>query len=328
MASNNDTCAIPYYQLQVIAGVRGSVAVLCCAAIIGAICYYCSCVKCRRCPVKFCRNRYIDLKRYEQRLVLYLTSATLLYILMCVVQFGVLGEDSLSTKGLVKLCSVIGFFQQFSSWIHLLSALWVIGWFSYKYYHDSLNTMEQMPTLCKDILPLFIIVVSAAIVSAVPAVSGSYGLTGGWCWIRSINENCDIDKEGVAYQWLLWYGWVTFFLVFIPSLLCTGICRAYIIARTQGAADPNQIAVRQYEERHAYAFRWLLFTYLLYLLVTAYRLAAYIYTSVSQRFTLGVWVAFAVAMPLGAVCLSWSALIYLWHTDQFNDPNGVGERLQ
>ena len=72
--------------------------------------------------------------------------------------------------------------------------------------------LELIYALSPAVLPLLFV--------WVPFITGDYGKAGLWCWIRRVNDNCELVISGVIQQYTLWYG---------PLLLLTLINTCIII---------------------------------------------------------------------------------------------------
>ena len=65
----------------------------------------------------------------------------------------------------------------------------------------------------------------------VPLLHNAYGLAGGWCWIRAMDDQCTKLKAGLVEQFALWYGPMMLFtvvnvamMVVMASVLCKRAC--------------------------------------------------------------------------------------------------------
>ena len=58
--------------------------------------------------------------------------------------------------------------------------------------------LELIYALSPAVLPLLFV--------WVPFITGDYGKAGLWCWIRRVNDNCELVISGVIQQYTLWYG--------------------------------------------------------------------------------------------------------------------------
>ena len=72
--------------------------------------------------------------------------------------------------------------------------------------------LELIYALSPAVLPLLFV--------WVPFITGDYGKAGLWCWIRRVNDDCELVISGVIQQYTLWYG---------PLLLLTLINTCVII---------------------------------------------------------------------------------------------------
>ena len=326
-ASDDDDndCDLSHQDLVALTAVRASVAGLCCLLCMAVLVAFCWLVKrqgqnCVRDCWTVCKESYSKCREsFEHRLVIYLTVVTLFYLLMFVAQLGALsGSRSVA-------CTVIGFFNQLLSWFYLLVMLWVMACFSYNYYHgtpEPARPLDKIHTFWREVLPILFTTVWSVNSAVIPIVSDSYGLTGGWCWIREEDENCDRYGDGIAYQWTLWYSWVTLSLIAIVSLLIAGSCTALKRWRdNQKRADPALGAsIRLYQKTHGFAFCYLLLTYFpVYSILTGLELTARIlsYLRYEVHHIFALWVIHAIVTPVVAVLLLVAILWYLRYVGGF-----------
>ena len=284
--------------LYAAAGMRGASAFLCTIICCVALWVFC-CIKQGgfNIDLNLCYE-----KCFIHRLVMYLITVTFVYNLMSMAQLFALLKSQI-------LCKCLGFLEQFLSWIQLLVAMWVVGYFSYDYYHGTLE--QEVPVFWKEILPWTLMLLWSATVSIVPVVSGTYGPTGGWCWISDKHHNCNTDKEGIAYQWLLWYVWVAFFMVIICLLLCYATCTARKnCLYYKNRADPELDEVHDKEKKHACNFCILLTSYIpIYAIFTLFEV---ITRALYQAHGVGVlWGIFAFFTQFGTIAVVWAAIWYL-----------------
>ena len=314
------------------------------AIVRGCVAFVCLCC-CTLVLIIFCNRVRRGLKEVEDRtahinfrnrLVFYLTLASLFYNLIQTMQIRVGFKHKPTDGGLETFCGGIGFLNEFAACIHLLVAVWVIGCFAYNYYRGSptqerkrtQRSLEEIPVFCREILPLCVIIIWAGIISGVPFASGSYGLSGGWCWIRTVDDDCNRDEAGVVYQWLLWYGWVIAVWVGFLFLLLFGLAWACVVRYKYRYHEHAQNEVyRDYHLNYGCALFGLFIAFVLgYGLLTVLELIARVDTNKDDNFNAGLWYTYAVITPIGVIFLPISALCYLgccigFDIDQY-PPNG------
>ena len=299
------SCELSKHQLFLLAMTRGASSVVCtvvCAILLGAVC------------------RYMNWRFYEHRLLVYLTVVSLLYLLSVINQFVVLGRDSLDQGVHHGLCTTAATLTQLTLWLQLLVAVWIILYFVFSYGQPSYDFYDPHRALrrCKrEILPLCVVIVWSAIFATVPVITDTYGLIGGWCWIRSLDDDCNLDAIGAVEQWVLFYAWQILLLVSAPIVLVIGVCRSYQIARrTEGTAVDTATAYRKKARASGIALTAYIAIYFLFQVYGLFVLL-YIYVSSSIRSELST--ALVAIAPIRFAFLPLLALLYLYCAGKFPD---------
>ena len=123
-------------------------------------------------------------------------------------------------------CTALAFLMHYSMWMKLCFTGWVsFHLFCLASFNQNLKKLEILYVSTSLLLP--------AAVSAVPAATGSYGLAGAWCWIKSKNEcSSEVYSEGVTEQLALWYGPAAGSLALDSVAVLTAVavltCRTYM----------------------------------------------------------------------------------------------------
>ena len=298
-SANSSTCQLEDYQVNLLCGVRGGCAAVC--AIIYTVLLGVTC---------WCMNR----RFFEHRLLVYLILVSLLNLLANISQFVVLGRNSLDHNIFNGLCTTVATLTQFTAWLQILVAAWILIYFWFSYGQPSYDYYDPHRALrrCKrEILPLCGTVVWAAFIAIVPAITEKYGMIYGWCWIQN---QCNDDPVGIAEQWILYYGWLIILLVCAPVVLIIGVCRSRQIARmSEGIA----VQTAEIYRRKARASAIVLTAYILvYLLFYLYDLCLVI-TDVSKTIPFGMWIIDAATISIRTTVLPLLALLYLYCTGKF-----------
>lgn len=135
---------------------------------------------------------------FSQRLVLNLAITALIHSLSYTVARVNYRSD---LKLLDPYCYFGGFLNQYSAWIEVLALMCIV-------YHLIVGGLLGRPTnpsprlqlvfwLGTYILPLFW--------CWIPWIEHSYGTSGGWCGIRTMDENCKGYRFGQILQFVIWY---------------------------------------------------------------------------------------------------------------------------
>lgn len=136
---------------------------------------------------------------FAYRLALYHVITGLLSGLACVLEAisllyyeASLGEDPPSP------CVAVGFTIQYFVWMKLCFTFWVIfHLFFYAVCYKNLKKLELLYVLTSLMIP--------TVASVIPLVTGSYGMAGSWCWIRTCTGTAAERNAGLIEQFALWY---------------------------------------------------------------------------------------------------------------------------
>ena len=207
--SSNRSCYQPLTgeQLESLSLVFGSVGavsfVFCCVAI-GSILYW---------------KAY---RRRSHRLVLWLLLSTL--FVSAVISLEVMVAKFESGPNIELICKAIGVFLEYAIWTKLLLTFWIN-------FHLFLLTVLWRNYWWLEFVYVLSSLAIPATFSWVPLLHNAYGLAGGWCWIRSVDDQCNQFKTGVVEQFVLWYGPVMLFtvvnvsmMIIMASVLCKRAC--------------------------------------------------------------------------------------------------------
>ena len=169
-------------------------------------------------------------KNFRRRILLFLTASTILYLIFFILQTTAVWKEDIG-EPYARLCTAIGFSIQYFGWQQLLLVSSIAVYFYF--YRVRLKDIfgprrrgEQVPVQVK--LREAGLFVTLLLVPFVPAglglIKDGYGETRGWCWIRSLNSDCEPSVEGILRQIFLWYMWCVFCgaltLVFLIKVTC------------------------------------------------------------------------------------------------------------
>jgi hypothetical protein len=171
-------------------------------------------------------------KKLIIRSALYLLVANLLLVLVQVFEVipttydnGYVGVRS----GWEKACSIIGFFEQVLAWARdLVVTFTVLQLFAivrkpvdFRMPQSECSKITEGISICLCFLVPFTF-------NWIPFLDGYYGLSGHWCWIKYVVEDCGSVKEGFLYMMILYYC-PLMVIVLVTSALCLYILYKWCI---------------------------------------------------------------------------------------------------
>lgn len=136
---------------------------------------------------------------FAYRLALYHVITGLLSGMACVLEAAsLLYYDRPDSDDPPSACIAIAFTIQYFVWVKLCFTFWVtFHLFFYAVCYKNLKKLELLYVLTSLLIP--------TIVSVIPLVTGSYGLAGSWCWIRTCTGTPAEKYAGLVEQFALWY---------------------------------------------------------------------------------------------------------------------------
>ena len=234
-----------------------------------------------------------------QRLYLYLVIGTLFAETAIALSI----EHLWRYKGQETVCEWIGFFVQ---WTHVLVFIFSYEIVIYLLYLV-ISKIRGNPLLpqwvgsrCCGVAIEIIYVALSLLISTtfalVPYVKKSYGVAGPWCWVRSLNENC--EPSGFLTQMI-------FFSMYM-AVGVVGIAASLIFSIVYVKLSTSLREARQLLKRTLYV---MVFQFI-YILIIMCNLGLRLYTLLSRRHQLyGLWLAHAFTIPVGMLISG--PLIYL-----------------
>ena len=234
----------------------------------------------------------------EKRLVICLTAVSTLYEFF--LALGILYYFNSSGEA---FCKADGFLNQYFGSVQLLFALGISSIIFFKVILKK-NTEKKLTCCCgkgmkKEVLFLFVVFIIPALLDLIPFITDSYGSTGPWCWIHSINKNCTTDTAGLAEQIALWnvpFGLMALLTLLLvigaPCLVCYACCKFGI---RRGIVDSLPSLV--------ISLIFLLLTCIMYTAEVAIRSLSSFYHN-----NLVTWKIYAVSAPLGQLAIPWALL--------------------
>ena len=288
--TNNDSnCYRPLTKgqlesLPLIFGSIGVVSFLFCCVAIGSIVY--------------CKAY----QRSSHRLVLWLMISTLFVSAVVALELVVKFQKE---SDIELICEVIGIVSEYAIWTKLLLTFCIN-------FHLFLLTV----LLRKYWWLEFVYVLSSLAFPAtfvwVPLLHDIYGLAGGWCWIRTMDNQCNELKAGIVEQFALWYGPVVLFtvvdismMIIMASVLCKRAC-------CEGnSEDQDPLLPRP---RHLIALKETLplIAYpVTFHILCVFGFANRIQMAITHSPLYGLWLSVAIALPCWGVFASSFVVVHM-----------------
>jgi len=270
--------------LPLVFGSIGVVSFLFCCVAIGSIVY--------------CKAY----QRSSHRLVLWLMISTLFVSAVVALELVVKFQKE---SDIELICKVIGIVSEYAIWTKLLLTFWIN-------FHLFLLTV----LLRKYWWLEFVYVLSSLAFPAtfvwVPLLHDIYGLAGGWCWIRTMDNQCNELKAGIVEQFALWYGPVVLFtvvdismMIIMASVLCK---RAYCEGNSEDL-DPllprprHLIALKETLPLIAYPVT--------FHILCVFGFANRIQMAITHSPLYGLWLSVAIALPCWGVFASSFVVVHM-----------------
>ena len=156
----------------------------------------------------------------------------------------------------------------------------------------------EITTVC---LSVFVPLVGAV----VPLIRGTYGLTGGWCWIRDIHNKCKKHDEWVLYTVLA--------ILYIGGGLLIGICIAFVVIlfcmSTFRSSNSHPLNCRLIRNNLV-----LLAFYLAYFAFSSVGVSTQIHSSTThdENDKYPLWLVYAIGFPFNKLTLLLGFLFYMY----------------
>lgn len=243
-----------------------------------------------------------------QRLYLYFSASTLAYLLTMLLGPIVVFEKEQAA------CAAVGFLSQWTSITELLFTFGITVYLHVLlfrgYCRQSLDFREGTQLLLECLYVAFC-VLSPPTVDWLPFTHDLYGRTGGWCWISSLDRNC--NDVGFEYQLTLQY---------LPILLLTlmtlgTILSAYVLLHCAAWRRPEYDSVSRHQRDRARELLVLLLSVSVASFLIVPEVATQVLFYKGHKPSLGVSVLYAVGTPLGKLGLSAALLFYLYSLRMF-----------
>ena len=288
--TNNDSnCYRPLTKgqlesLPLIFGSIGVVSFLFCCVAIGSIVY--------------CKAY----QRSSHRLVLWLMISTLFVSAVVALELVVKFQKE---SDIELICEVIGIVSEYAIWTKLLLTFWIN-------FHLFLLTVLWRKYWWLEFVYVLSSLAFPATFVWVPLLHHIYGLAGGWCWIRTMDNECNELKAGIVEQFALWYGPVVLFtvvdismMIIMASVLCK---RAYCEGNSE---DQDPLLPRP---RHLIALKETLplIAYpVTFHILCVFGFANRIQMAITHSPLYGLWLSVAIALPCWGVFASSFVVVHM-----------------
>ena len=153
-----------------------------------------------------------------------------------------------------------------------------------------------------------VLAVLMVIASFVPTITGTYGEIGGWCWILSIDEDCEVLFVGLMEQiflWIIYHALIS--LICILMVLRVVILFLWACIRSCRAGHYHNL-----DGRHG--LQYLIYKYIFQLIILVPIFVDFVdFVLVAHvcHYSFILWVLFAIAPPISGFLIPFSFLLYI-----------------
>ena len=155
-----------------------------------------------------------------------------------------------------------------------------------------------------------IVIVLAALMvtfSFVPFLTGTYGEVGGWCWIISIDEHCEVLVVGLMEQIFLWIIYHT-----LISLICILMVVTAVILLLRACFFKIRHFHRVKDKHHDYKHISIKYIFQLFILVPIlFYSGDIVLVAHINHYSFTKWVLYAIAVPISVLVIPLSFLLYI-----------------
>ena len=135
-------------------------------------------------------------KQLIYRLAMYQVIGSIMFSAVEGFQLVILDYDA-DPKIYSRICTSLGFFNFYTLWVTVLfSVSMTFHLFSFTVCYKNLKKCEPVYVVTSLVMP--------AIIAVVPLITGSYGRSPSWCWIRGTNDDGSAYITGAIEQLALW----------------------------------------------------------------------------------------------------------------------------
>ena len=278
-------------------------------------------------------------KKYEDftfRLALYLMITDILQaVAMCLALAPVYVPDAENAARLREgqpwheVCEITGFLLMVSMWMGNVVIIWIVGhllvlgWRLYRLQVTGTlkrneNAGKNSGSLCArakwELVGLGFMIIGPFVIGIIPFIidDDMYGISGLWCWIRILNNNCgDLVSVPVTVVLVLFYGPLILIVIFsFISMSATIVLVCYGAVRRHGVTLINQHQQRMKEIMIVLVYPMLYCTVCLLLLANR----IYSIANPSKLPYVPLWMTHTVADPLRVLLPAIAFLLhpYVW----------------
>ena len=266
---------------------------------------------------------YRALKSTLQRMFFYLTVSTTANLAMLSLQ----GERALQySYDDDQFCEAAGYLCQYTDSVGLHIKIGAIVYLvhyirkvSPAYHREHIRQHSKRLTVSLEVAYIAFSILFPLTYTWVPFIHHNYGWAAAWCWIRGLNyDNCSENTEGVWEQ--MAYGYIPFTLVGTVStvlifVMVVKYCKWTVEYRTMHlSSDEDRQSLENKLKRQIFETFLLLVHFFVYSLHCVAEFAGRIILLVDDTLfkPYGLWMAYAVSLPLARLVIPISSLVYLY----------------
>ena len=269
-------------------------------------------------------------KKFVYRLVMYLMAINIMQALCMVIELipvDVTENGCImirNGRGWSEVCKALGYLDAVTDWMIDFVIIWIIlymlklSWQLHRLQSNQHTTSPPNPTLRKvshirEIVGVILLVFSPFLFCWIPFVRNMYGISGLWCWIKTVSDegctNKNIQRFSLPLMMVMYYAPVIGMLIFVL------ISMVLIIILLQKSSKNLHGAVHQRYQSSMKHIGFVLIYPLIYWLFCVLLLINRVYSSIytyrrHHPYNYPLWIIDAVADP-GLILIP--ALAFLLH---------------
>ena len=192
-----------------------------------------------------------------------------------------------------RVCRIIGFLW---NWTGILVFVFTVGmkiylFFLVKHIAKGNPIPKCLQTNCQRVVMESAFVILTVVITlayaGIPFITGDYGLAGAWCWIRALNESCNVTTSGLVNQ--LTNGYIFYVSGSVIGLVLL-IAISVVYCRLPITHSENRSLVKK-------TF-CVIITFLVNVFVMVFALAIRVTAANQQVYAhQGLWLTFAITFP-------------------------------
>jgi hypothetical protein len=255
----------------------------------------------------------------QTRLMTYLLFSTAAYLFVLSLHmehywnYG-LGNLNHSEQWKIHLCETIGLADQYTGTVQLFVTVGVSIHFIYQsltFYPCVSGTSTVSKSLRRGLEVLLVVVslVGPALYVWVPFIAVPYGETGGWCWIKTLDRDCNKSFWEQMGIWYIPFGIAAFFSLFAIILFLVSLRRYFPrITRRKRQKKGEAVVLMVFLGTYCIFF---LVEFISHLLSVVMKKKDYS-GEVMRREYLTFWMLYSLSPPLCGLSLPIGLLIYTY----------------